>query len=267
VRDLLSFLTSVRVTDVLDILIIAGLIYMVLRILRESRSFAAIRGLLGVVLTGLVIYILARTLNLVTTKLLFERFWIVVVLVFLIVFQNEFRKALTDFGQLRVFRRFFLHGGVHIDELTKAVRTLSRQKTGALICIERRNPLRMYAETGTTIDAVISNELLRTLFMTYSPLHDGAVIVRGDRVVAAGCILPLSDSDALTKEVGTRHRAAVGLSEATDAAVIVVSEENGIISLASGGKLERHHTHESLREALEELVDVEREEEKELPQD
>lgn len=262
-RDQFTF----RVTDALDILIIASLIYMVLRILRESRSFAAIRGMLAIVLSGLIIYILARTLHLVTTTLLFERFWIVIVLVFLIVFQNEFRKALTDFGQLRVFRRFFLHGGLHVEELTKAVRALSKQKTGALICIERRTPLRVYAETGTAIDAVISSELLRTLFMTYSPLHDGAVVVRGDRVMAAGCILPLSDSPALAKELGTRHRAAVGLSEETDAAVIVVSEETGVISLASGGKLERHHTHESLREALEDLVDVKREEEEELPQD
>lgn len=251
---------SIRLFDLIDILIVTGLIYFVLGILRETRSSAAMRGLLGVLLFGFCIYAVARGMNLVTTKLIFERFWIVIVLIFLIVFQNEFRRALTDIGQLRVFRRFFSHGGVHLEEILKAVRSFSRQKVGALICIERRNPLRAYANTGTTIEALISSELLRTIFMTYSPLHDGGVVVRGERIVAAGCILPLSSNPSLEKELGTRHRAAIGLTEETDAAVIVVSEETGIISLAVGGKIERHHTQETLREALQDLVNVKQEE-------
>jgi diadenylate cyclase len=261
VREVLSFITAMQLSDVLDILVVTSLVYIVLAILRGTRSSAAMRGMLGVLLLAFFIYTAARVLRLSATSLIFERFWIVIVLVFLIVFQNEFRKALTDMGQLRVFRRFLARGGVHIDELLQAVKTFSRQKIGALICIERRNPLKIYADTGTAVDALISSELLRTIFMTYSPLHDGAAIVRGDRIVAAGCILPLSDDPTLSKDLGTRHRAAIGLSEETDAIVIAVSEETGIISLAVHGKLERHHTHETLREAIQELIDVRREEE------
>ena len=256
-----------QVSDLLDILVVTALIYSVLRVVRETRSAAAMRGLLTLILAGVFLYVIARALNLVTTTILFERFWIVAILVFLIVFQNEFRKALTAFGQLQLFRRIFYTGGLELDELLKAVRTFSRQKIGALICIERRNPLRVYAESGTSIDAVVSTELLRTIFMTYSPLHDGAVIVRGNRIIAAGCILPLADNKREDRKTfGTRHLAALGLAEETDAAVIVVSEETGTISLALAGQLERHHTYESLKEALEDLVDVKREEET-TPQD
>lgn len=260
-RDILDFFGSIQLPDLLDIAIVTVLIYLVLSVLRETRSSTAVRGLLGVVLAGIVVYGLARVLDLTTTRAMFERFWVVLVLAFLIVFQNEFRRALTDVGQLYIFRRFFSGGGVHIEELLKAVRIFSRQKIGALICIERKNPLRVYAATGTEVDGVISSELLRTIFVTYSPLHDGAIVVRGDRIIAAGCILPLSSNQSLDKDLGTRHRAALGLTEETDAAVIIVSEETGTISLAVGGKLERHHTQESLREALEDLVDVKEEEE------
>ncbi|MBX7245910.1 MAG: diadenylate cyclase CdaA [Candidatus Sumerlaeaceae bacterium] len=250
-----------RLHDIADILVVTMLVYTVLAMIRETRSPAAMRGLLGVIVGGFFIYTVAKLLNLTTTTLLFEQFWVVIILIFLIVFQNEFRKALTDLGQLWVFRRLFARGGAHMEDLVKAVRSFSRQKVGALICIERRNPLKMYADTGTPIDGLISNELLRTIFVTYSPLHDGAVIVRGDRIVAAGCILPLSDTQTLGKDLGTRHRAALGLSEETDAAIVVVSEETGIISLAVRGRLERHFTQETLREALQDLLDVKDEEE------
>ncbi len=262
-QEALRFLMTVRVPDVIDILVVTMMIYLVLMILRETRSNAAMHGLVGVVVGGFLVYMVARLIGLTATSLLFEQFWVVIVLIFLIVFQNEFRKALTDFGQLRVFRRFFARGGEHIEELLKAVRAFSRQKVGALICIERRNPLKVYADTGTAADALISSELLRTIFMTYSPLHDGAVIVRGDRIMAAGCILPLTSNPNVAKDLGTRHRAALGLSEETDSAVVVVSEETGVISLAVRGKLERHHTQETLREALQDLMDAKREDDEE----
>lgn len=258
-NGILNFLSSFGFTDVLDIALVAALIYMVLALLRETRSDTAMRGVVGVALGGLVLYTLARLFSLTTTAMLFEKLWIVIVLAFLIVFEKDIRKALSDIGQMRAFRRFFASGGVSADELLKAVRAFSRQKVGALICIERRDSLKLYADTGTEIDGLITSELLRTLFMTYSPLHDGAVVLRGDRVVAAGCILPLSASQALDKELGTRHRAGVGLTEETDAAVVIVSEETGIISLAVGGKLERHHTQETLREALQELMELDEE--------
>lgn len=256
-HDLIHFFRTLRLADFVDVFVVTILIYVVLAILRETRSTAAMRGVLGVVAGCFLIYGLSRWMNLTATTMLFERFWIVIFLGVLIVFQNEFRKALMDISQLSAFRRFFTSGGLAAEEVLKAVRAFSRQKVGSLICIERRDSLKVYADTGTEIDATISSELLRTIFMTYSPLHDGAVVLRGDRIVAAGCILPLSSNPTLSKELGTRHRAGIGLTDETDSAVIIVSEETGIISLAVGGKLERHHTQESLREALQELMDVE----------
>lgn len=255
----LNYITGIRFSDALDIAIVTGMVYLLLTVLKETRSTAAMRAVLGVITGCFFVYTLARWLNLTATAMLFERFWIIIILSLLIIFQNEFRKALMDLSQIQVFRRFFTGGGVALEEVLKAVRTFSRQKVGTLLCIERRDSLKVYAETGTEIDAVVSSELLRTIFMTYSPLHDGAVVLRGDRIVAAGCILPLSNNPTLSKELGTRHRAGLGLTDETDAAVIIVSEETGIISMAIGGKLERHHTQESLREALQELMDVDHE--------
>jgi diadenylate cyclase len=257
VNNILHFFGTIRMADVVDLVFVTLLFYALLLVLRETRSSAAMRGVLGTVVGCFLVYTVARWLGLTATAMLFERFWIVIFLALLIIFQNEFRKALMDLGQLRAFRRFFTGGGLAIDEVLKAVRTFSRQKVGALLCVERRDSLKVYGDTGTEIDATISSELLRTIFMTYSPLHDGAVVLRGDRIVAAGCILPLSSNPTLPKELGTRHRAGLGLTDETDAAVIIVSEETGIISLAVGGKIERHHTQESLREALQELMDVE----------
>lgn len=258
--EIARFLRTINLTDVADITIVAMIVFALLMVLRETRSPAAMKGLVGLAAVGFVLYAVARTFNFLTTTLLLEQFWVVGVLVFLIVFQNELRKALTDFGQVRVFRRLFARGGEHIDEILKAVRVLSRQKTGAIICIEQRNPLKAIAENGTMLDSLISEELLRTIFITYSPLHDGAVVVRGDRIASAASILPLSETTTLAKELGTRHRAALGLSEISDAAVIVVSEETGVISLALRGKLERQHTPETLREALLVLMDAKKRE-------
>lgn len=254
--NLLNFFTTLRLSDLLDIAIVSVLFYLFLVLVRETKSTAAMRGALGVTVVCFLVYTLARWLGLTTTSLIFERLWVVIFLAFLIVFQNEFRKAFVDISQIRAFRRFFTGGGLSADEVLKAVRTFSRQKVGALICIERRDSLKVYADTGTEIDGLISNELLRTIFMTYSPLHDGAVVIRGDRIIAAGCILPLSSNLTLSKELGTRHRAGLGLTDETDAVVIIVSEETGIISLAVGGKLERHHTQESLKEVLHDLMNT-----------
>lgn len=253
---ILGFLGSFRLLDVVDIAIVAAMVFAVLALLRETRSAPAMRGVLGMLVGGFLIYTLARTLGLVATAQVFERLWVVLAIGFIVAFEKDLRKALTDMGQARAFRRLFAGDGAGLDEVTKAVRSFSRQKIGALLCIERRDPLALYADTGTEIDGAVSSELLRTIFMAYSPLHDGAVVLRGDRIVAAGCILPLTSDQGLDKELGTRHRAAVGLSEETDAAVIVVSEETGTISLAVAGRLERHHTQETLKEALMKLLDV-----------
>jgi diadenylate cyclase len=256
VTDTLSLLFSIQFRDILDICIVAAVVYLVLWVVRQGRSATAMRGLLGLMLAGIFAYVLARGFYLVTTTLIFDKFGVVIVLVFVIVFQNELRKALTDFGQLWVLRRLFPRDTGYLDEMLGAVEQLAKGKTGALICIEGRNPLRAVADTGTQIDAVMTGELVRTIFTTYSPLHDGAVVVRNGRIAAAGCLLPLSDNPHLSKELGTRHRAAIGVSEETDATVVVVSEETGIISLCHRGRIERNHTAQTLREAIEGIIHV-----------
>ena len=161
---------------------------------------------------------------------------------------------------MRIFRAFFAQSVEFLDELIGAVGMMAKQRVGALIAIERLNSLKVYCDTGIPLDAVGTGEILRTVFSHPTPLHDGAVIVRGDRIVAASCILPLSNNPTLSKELGTRHLAAVGLSEETDAAVIAVSEETGIISLAFQGRLERRQTPEGLRNALADLLEIPSEE-------
>ena len=250
-RALLNLIKSMNVADGVDILAVAALFYFIFSLLRGTRSNTALRGMITLLLGSFVVYFVARVANLASLTMIFRNLWIVIVLVFVVVFQNEFRKALTDLGQLRVFRALFTPSGEHVNEIVKAVRVMSTRHVGAIVALERRNVLRPYADTGTPVDAVVQGELLRTIFTPYSPLHDGAVIVSGDRVVSAACILPLTSQTDLSKELGTRHRAAIGLSEETDAVVVVVSEETGTISLAINGRLERQLTPEDLKKRLE----------------
>ena len=246
--------------DVVDILIVAAVFYLLFSLLRETRSAVALRGLVSLLLFSFVVYFLAEAARLNAVTLIFRSFWVVVVLVFIVAFQHEFKRALTNVGQMRIFRVFFSESVEFLDELIRAVSTMAKQRVGALIAIERVNSLRVYCDTGIPLDAVVTAEMLRTIFTRPSPLHDGAVVIRGDRITAASCILPLSNNPALGKDLGTRHRAAVGLSEEADTVVVVVSEETGIISLAYNGRLDRRQTPESLRDALAELLEIRSEE-------
>ncbi len=255
-QQLWGLLSNIGIMDVLDILVMTALCYLVLSLLKETRSSVALRGLIGIILFSFGGYLVAKTLHLAGVAYIFGNFWIIIVLIFLIVFQNDFKKALTDLGQMRIFRAFFKQSGEYLEGLIKAVEVMSMRKIGALIAIERRNPLKVYLETGTPLDAAVSSELIRTIFTHLTPLHDGALIIRNNRIQAAGCILPLTDSPDVGKELGTRHRAAIGLSEETDAVVIVVSEETGTISVAVDGKLHRGQTPDSLRERLTELLNI-----------
>jgi len=170
---------------------------------------------------------------------------------------DDFKKALTDVGQMRIFRPFFPRRELDVlDQVIQAVKQMSRNRVGALIVFERRNPLRSYTGTGTPLDATVTAEMVRTIFTPFAPLHDGALIVSGERLVAAGCILPLTDNAELSRELGTRHRAAIGVTEETDAVVVVVSEETGIISLVSDGQIARGLKPEQLRRDLERLLDL-----------
>lgn len=255
--ELLVTLRTMRFSDLVDILMVAIFFYAIFALLHESRSKVALRGFITVMLGSLLIYLLAQAWNMRALVMIFENFWIIVVLVFLIVFQNEFKKALTDVGQLRVFRPFFPQREDDVlDQVLQAVKLMSKNRTGALIVFERRNPLRSYTGTGTMIDAVVSAEMIRTIFTAFSPLHDGALIISGDRLVAAGCILPLTDNPELSRELGTRHRAAIGLTEETDAVVVVVSEETGIVSVVFDGRITRNLAPDQLRRELERQLDL-----------
>src|SRR2546425_10442169 len=249
---------SLWILDVLDIFLVAALFYRLLILVKGTRSAQMYVGLLFIVLVGIV----AREFDLIAVKWIVESLKTVWLIAFVILFQPELRHALAQFGRTRYFRSF-LRGesfGV-LGELVRAVETLARQRHGALIVLERNVGLRNFVETGTRVDAKLSAELLVTLFSPGSPLHDGAVIVREDTVIAASCILPLSANPRTPVQLGTRHRAGLGLSEETDAAVIVVSEQTGQISIAFRGRIHQALDEGELRSELSRIFRVRAEEE------
>jgi len=259
-QELFAIITHLEPQDILDIFVVSLLFYGLFLLLRETRSTVALRGLVAILLFSFLIFFTALALRLSATALIFRNFWTVAVLVFLIAFQHDFRRVLTEVGRLPVFRGSQKQQAQSVGEITGAVQRMAEKKIGALIAFERRNSLKVFADTGTALDAAVSSELLRTIFALYTPLHDGAVIIRGDRIVAAGCILPLAEETPVAPAAGMRHRAALGLSIETDGIVIVVSEETGTISLVHDGKMERGESAESLRGHLEKLLDIHQEE-------
>lgn len=221
----------------LEILILWLLIYGLLLFLKDTHGVQVLIGLLVIV----VLFLLTQRLGLETIQWLVTKVVAISLIGLLVLFQPELRRLLARLGQHHLVR-----GWTQADQVTaelgNALRLLSRERHGALIALERQTALKPYAESGVVVDGRLSRELLCTVFMPNSPMHDGGVIVSGDRVIAAGCLFPLSQSAALTKTTGTRHRAAVGLSEETDAVVLVVSEETGAIALALSGRLSRNLT-------------------------
>ncbi len=213
------------------------------------------RGTRGAqVLTGLAVFIalmllLTYLVRLDTLNWLLQRFTVYLAIALVVIFQPEIRRALAELGKQHVFTGTSAERGL-VDALVQAVGILSERKIGALIAVEREIGTRSVQDTGKRLDAQVSAELLATLFFPHTPLHDGGVIIRGDRVAAAGCVFPLSQQDGLSRSLGTRHRAAIGLTEETDALVIVVSEETGTISVAFNGRLSRGFDEERLRRLL-----------------
>ncbi len=256
-QELVSTFHSFRPADLADIALVALFFYGIFALLRGSRSYAALMGFIALLTATLLLYLFVRTWKMEAMSLIFQNSWIVVLIIFMIVFQHDFRRALINLGQFRLFRGF-LSGRERdaIDEVCSAVNIMSNRNVGALIVFERRNPLDSYLGSGTELDAAISPELIRTIFTPYSALHDGAALIRSDRLVAAGCILPLSDEQLLSSDLGTRHRAALGMSEETDAVVVVVSEETGTISVAVDGKIERGLKIEDLRRRLQKELNI-----------
>ena len=222
--------------DLLEILIVAYVLYALLRFLVGTRALQIVFGLLVLA----VIYLVAFLLKLSMITYLLGVVFTYGVFAVLVVFQPELRQALARLGQSRVFRVFGGGPGPGVaEEIAEAVERLSRSATGAIIVVEREVRLDEYLDTGTAMRATVSADLLATIFSPYSPLHDGAVLVRGDEIVGAGCILPLTQNPVSDRSLGTRHRAALGLSEETDALVFVVSEETANVSLATRGTLQR----------------------------
>jgi diadenylate cyclase len=233
--------------DLLEIAIVAVVFYRILLVLAGTRAIQMLFGLVSLV----GIYFVSRVLNLRLLQELLEYLFQYGAIAALVVFQPELRSALAHLGQSRLVRLFTrLEQSEVAEEIAQAIDELSRAKTGAIIAIEREVGLGEYLETGTPMQARVSAPLLTTIFTPYSPLHDGAVVIRGDTIVAAGAILPLTQYPIADKSLGTRHRAALGLSEETDALVLVVSEETSTVSLAFRGQLTRGLTHDQLVETI-----------------
>jgi len=230
----------------LDILLVAVLIYQVLVMIRGTRAAPM---LAGVVVITLIFY-LARIGELTTLNWLISRLVPYVVFALIVVFQSEIRHVLANLGRRLSFLRGSAAEGDSYDDIVLAANLFSQHQTGALIVIEREIGLRTHIESGVPLDARLSYDLLATIFRPSAPLHDGAVIVQKDRVAAAACFLPLSTNPMLSTQLGTRHRAGIGITEETDAIAVIVSEETGAISLAIGGQIERDLTVDQLRERL-----------------
>lgn len=249
---------SLWLLDVLDILLVAVLFYRLLVGVKGTRSAQMIIGLLVLVIVSAV----ARFLGLIAVDYIATNLRTVWLITFVILFQPELRHALAQFGRTRWFRSFLRvdEYGV-LGEVVRAAEALSSRRHGGLIVLERNEGLRNFVETGTRLDARARSELLETLFTPNTPLHDGAVILRGDQIVAAGCILPLSQNPRLAPALGTRHRAALGISEETDAVAVCISEHSGAISVAWRGVLLERLDEGKLRSELSRILRLTDEEE------
>ncbi|MDD3571567.1 MAG: diadenylate cyclase CdaA [Eubacteriales bacterium] len=243
--------------DWIDIAILAFVLYKVFMLTRQTRASQVLKGF-GVLL---VVSWISDLLGLKALNWLFMSVLNNGAIVLMILFQPELRRALEQLGRGAKIDHIVDsqdEGDRIVYELSQAVQTLSQRRVGALVVFEQKTGLRDFIETGTTIDSRISGPLLVNLFEPNTPLHDGAVIIRGNRIMAAGCVLSLSENSSLGRDLGTRHRAGLGVTESTDAVVLIVSEETGIISLAQAGRLTRHLDGESLLEVLNEIYKSDR---------
>ena len=262
--EFIDSITSIRLdniewSDIAEVIILAVLIYHILLWIKTTRAWTLVKGFVVI----LAFLLLAVFWEMDTILWLAEKIFDIGILAVVIVFQPELRKALEELGQKNIIADILtLDTGKEeregfsdrtIDAIVKACVEMSKVKTGALIVIENNVPLGEYERTGINLDAQVSSQLLLNIFEHNTPLHDGAIIVRGNRVVSATCYLPLSDNMTLSKELGTRHRAAVGISEVSDAMTIVVSEETGAISITQYSEIKRHVTAEVLKEQLQTL--------------
>jgi len=223
--------------------------YFIFLLLRQTRAIQLLKGIIILVF----IFFIAQKLGLTTISWLLTKVFTFFILACLIIFQPELRKILAQLGKRPFFAPYIIEEEV-IDKLASTITSLSQKKIGAIIAIERSTGLRNYIDTGVSVDAEITTDLLNTIFMPTTPLHDGAVIIQKNRIAAASCLLPLSEKTDITRGLGTRHRAAIGLTEETDALVLTISEETGIISMAFEDKLTRNIDESFLKRKLKELL-------------
>ena len=251
-NSLLRYRPPVGWWDLIDIAVVSILIYEFLKLIRGTRAVQM--GVGSLLLIGL--FYVSRLAPLETLNWLIRNILVYVAFAAIVIFQSDIRRALAHFGQAPFFRYFNRQEAANetIEEVVVAATMLSAQKTGAIIAIEREIGLRNYIESGIPVDATMTYDLLVTIFQLGSPLHDGAVIIQEDRIAAAACFLPLTVNPRVSRELGTRHRAAIGLTEESDAVSVVVSEERGQIALAIDGNIERDLSAEQLRERLMSLL-------------
>ena len=255
--DMFQQILRMQWSDYLDIIVVAFLVYKLLPLLRTPH----IMRIAKTVIALLIVAWITGVAKLYTVNWLLNQFLAVGLLAFIVLFQPELRRMLDHLGNVKFTNLFSTSRPVQemeavITQTVRACEAMSREKVGALIVFARDQRLDEYAKTGTTIDAQVSDQLIRNIFFKNSPLHDGAMIIRDGRISSAGCVLPLSTNENLPPELGTRHRAGVGRSEATDAVVVIVSEENGSISVAAGGMLKRSLELETLDKLLRQDLHV-----------
>ena len=257
VKELFGTLTTMQWRDVLDILLVTYLIYRVVLLVRSTSAMRIAKGFMAI----LVVSALTQIWELWTLNFLLSQVLAVGLLAMVVLFQPELRRMMDHLGSSVSLRRFLTpekkldEMDVIISQTVKACEIMGRERVGALIVFARTHQLDEYFKTGTVIDSRVSEQIIRNIFFPKAALHDGAMIIRDGRIAAAGCVMPLSDSHRLSADLGTRHRAGVGTSEASDAVVVIVSEETGTISVAVGGMLKRHLAPQTLERLLrQELI-------------
>ncbi len=257
VEAYLSRVSGIRWTDIVEIILLSFLLYQILVWIKNTRAWSLLKGILVIA----VFILVAAYFEMSTILWIVQNMFGVAVTAVVVILQPELRKAMDELGRKNIISSIVpfelgrnpgegRFSDKTINEITKACVEMGKVKTGALIVVQQDQSLDEYERTGIDVDGIVTSQLLINIFEHNTPLHDGAVIIRGNRVVSATCYLPLSDNMALSKDLGTRHRAGVGISEATDSLTIIVSEETGKISVAYGGKLERSLSGESLKEKL-----------------
>ena len=258
---------SINIPDVVEILIISFLVYNIMVWIKNTRAWSLLRGVIVI----LAFIVIAYLFNMTTILWIVKNVFSIAVIAIIVVLQPELRKALEELGRKNLFSSFIKldsHGAYGlfsdrtIKEITKACVEMGRVRTGALIVVRQKDDLSEYKQTGIDVDGIVTSQLLINIFEKNTPLHDGAVIIEGDRVASATCYLPLSDNMRLSKELGTRHRAAVGMSDVNDSMTVIVSEETGLISVAYNGVLARGLNAEELESQLTTIQNKPVEEEK-----